>query len=174
MATQRKHFITFYSPGTFFSESTCKSIPEWDVPLAVKMAGEIVERYDAKPFGFKFSTSIISDPVPDEEGGLLQVEPKMIASSGMYHINGRLRTYDDVVNDNSEKDRILRLNMRCEDSCIVVETRNSYLSTHSFFEEDFVVDSDGNIVECGNDPKWVEYRKRKSEEFAKEYQMSQP
>ncbi len=46
MAMQ-KHFVTFYSPGTFVSEETTNPIGSWDVAAAMKMAHGIVERYAA-------------------------------------------------------------------------------------------------------------------------------
>ena len=52
----KKHFVTFYSPGTFVAEQTTKPIDSWDVELAVSMSGEIKERYGALPYGFQFST----------------------------------------------------------------------------------------------------------------------
>lgn len=56
--TMRKHFVTFYSPGTFVAEETELPIDAWDIDKAVKMAHKIVERYEARPYGFRFSTRV--------------------------------------------------------------------------------------------------------------------
>ncbi len=111
----RKHYVTFESPGTMFSESTTRPIAEWDVRVAVGMAETVLERYNAKPYGFYFSTRLAVDPVPDGEGGFLAVEEKEVARSGLHYLGGRLRTLDDVRADNKEKERILRTNMECND-----------------------------------------------------------
>jgi hypothetical protein len=50
----RKHYVTFYSPGTFVSESSTLSIEDWDTAKAVEMAKNIQERHGAKPYGFRW------------------------------------------------------------------------------------------------------------------------
>ena len=62
---QRKHYVTFLSPGTLFPEETTKSIPSWHISPACKMARGITERYDAKPYGFYFETCLVAEPVDD-------------------------------------------------------------------------------------------------------------
>ena len=168
MSTE-KHYVDFYSPGTFFDERSSQPIGAFgDVGAAIEMAKSVEERYSAKPYGFRFGTYLEADPIPDERGGTLQVEPKRIAQSGTYFINGRLRKYDEVVADNDPKESILRSNMRCNQMCIVVETRNSWKHTTSFDENDFVVNDAGGIVQRGNDPELVAYRKEVCERIAKE------
>jgi hypothetical protein len=34
MAAVKQHFVTFYSPGTFFAETSEKPIDSWDVEKA--------------------------------------------------------------------------------------------------------------------------------------------
>ena len=46
-----KHFVTFYSPGTFAAETSRKPIESWDVDKAVAMSKEIKERHGALPYG---------------------------------------------------------------------------------------------------------------------------
>lgn len=122
------------------------------------MATEIVERHGARPYAFRFETRLGADPISDGEGGTLEVISKTVARSGRYFINGRLRTLDDVVRDKKSDESILRSNMECNGYPIVCETRNGYLSTHPFEADDYVVDSDGNVIETGNAQKHVEYR----------------
>ena len=45
-----QHFVTFYSPGTFVSETSTEPIDSWDVEKAVAMSRGIVERHGAKPY----------------------------------------------------------------------------------------------------------------------------
>lgn len=51
-----KHYVTFYSPGTFMPEETTKEIESWDIKKAKDMANNIVERYNSRPYGFMFTT----------------------------------------------------------------------------------------------------------------------
>lgn len=118
----QKHFVTFYSPGTFVSETTTKEIDAWSVDLVVRMAKEIVERHRATPYGFKFKTQ--------ESDGW---EPKTVKESGMYFLGGKLLTLDDIP-DVSEN-RILRSNMRNNGYDTVIENTNSWKVTLPFNKE---------------------------------------
>lgn len=51
-----KHFVIFYSPGTFVHETTEKEIAAWNTQAAMDMARGIKERYGATPYGFQFIT----------------------------------------------------------------------------------------------------------------------
>lgn len=118
----QKHFVTFYSPGTFVSETTTKEIDAWSVDLVVRMAKEIVERHRATPYGFKFKTQ--------ESDGW---EPKTVKESGMYFLGGKLLILDDIP-DVSEN-RILRSNMRNNGYDTVIENTNSWKVTLPFNKE---------------------------------------
>lgn len=155
----RKHQVVFCSPGTLFSEMSAKDIDSWDTKQAVKMAKDITERHGAKPYGFYFETLLFSPDVPDGEGGMLKVQPKVVEKSGVHFLGGQLQTYDDVLKRNDSKEEILRSNMRYNDMWIVCVNTNSYRSTMPFEEKDALVDDQGNIVARGNDKEHVSYRK---------------
>lgn len=159
MVFKTKHTVTFYSPGTLFSEQTSKDIDSWDTKKAVEMAETISERYGAKPYAFVFRTFKTHDPVSDGEGGLLKVESKKEKESGYYFLGGKLETYDDVVKRNDPKEEILRSNMRGNEYWIVCINTNSYRSTMPFGEDDKIVDASGIVIESGDDSKHVKYRK---------------
>lgn len=165
----RKHYVTFYSPGTFVAESSTLEIDSWDTAKAVAMSETIVARYNARPYCFVFSTDIVVDDVPDGEGGTLKVEPKEVDRSGFYFLGGRLETYDDVVARNDEKESILRSNMRNNEHWIVCINDNSYRSTVPFEEDSCIVNAHGMIVQRGDDPKLVAYRSEQLVKRAKEY-----
>ena len=165
----KKHYVVFYSPGTFFDETDSQPIETFgDTQAAVELAASINQRYGAKPYGFRFVTCIELPPVIDPETGeKMEVESKQIAESGTYFINGRLRKYDEVLAENDPQESILRSNMR--QTPIVCETSNTYRHTGIFREEDFVVNELGAIVARGNDPELIAYRKEVLERIAKEY-----
>lgn len=163
MIFKTKHYVTFLSPGTLFSESSTKEIDSWDTKKAVEMAEKILERYNAKPYGFRFSTYKTHEPVSDGEGGTLEVRPKLTKESGLYFLGGKLETYDDVVRRNSDKEQILRDNMRFNDIWIVCINDNSWRATMPFEESSAIVDARGAIIEKGDDPKYIQYRQEQKE-----------
>lgn len=112
MSTVSKHFVTFRSPGTFFAEETEKPIESWDIPTAVAMAATITERYNAKPYGFVFTTRSRDDN---------DLDSHETARSGMHFIGAKLVTLAEVEARNNPKDAILLSNMRGNGYSAVVE-----------------------------------------------------
>lgn len=157
-----RHYVTFYSPGTFVSETSTKQIGEWDTAEAVKLSEAIVERHGARPYAFRFETMREGDGVADPEGVVHKVEPTKLKSSGMYFIGGNLRSYKDVVRDNRPNESILRSNMDCNRIPYVCEVTRGYLSTHPFEENDSIVDAAGNVTRTGKDADLVAYREEQS------------
>jgi hypothetical protein len=100
----QQHFVTFYSPGTFVAEETTKPIDSWSVDDAVAMAALITERYNAKPYGFRFTTR-------GREAG--DLDSKQIAASPMHYIGGKIETIEEVFLRNDPSESILRSNMEC-------------------------------------------------------------
>ena len=160
MGSRRQWFVEFMSPGTFIDETTEKPIEAPDPAMAMKMAKGIEERYGSKPYGFRFIQRLVADDVPDGEGGMLKVKPKTMQASGTHYIKGKLRTYDDVVRDADPNEDILQSNMRCNGWWVVCETRNSWRHTGIFDPDCLVVDEKGKVIERGDDPRWVAYRKK--------------
>lgn len=99
----KQHFVTFYSPGTFTSETTSKQIDEWDTATALVMAMGIVERYGAKPYAFRFTTR-------ENDGTAL--DSKETASSPLHYFGVKVETLDEIEARNDPKESILRSNMR--------------------------------------------------------------
>lgn len=66
-----KHFVKFYSAGSFVAEETVKEIDSWDVNKAIEMSKDITERYGAKPYGFRFITKGRTDADLDSTGVLM-------------------------------------------------------------------------------------------------------
>jgi hypothetical protein len=126
----KKHFVTFFSPGTFVAETTTKEIDLWDVERAMEMSGEVLERYDALPYGFQFTT---------RERGDSDFDSKEVARSGMYYLGGEVLTIDDLKKQNDPSNRILISNMEINGWDRVVVNKNSWSWTQPLKDDDVVL-----------------------------------
>lgn len=160
----RKHSVTFYSPGTFFPESSSRSISSWDTKLAVEMSKNIEERYGARPHSFRFSTMLTADPVPADDGGTLDVMPREVDKSPLYYLGGKILTYLDILERNDPKDKILISNMEGNRMWVIIENINSYRFTGEFPEDACIVNENGEITRRGNDEDLRKYRAKKNKE----------
>jgi len=127
----KKHFVTFYSPGTFVSEQTEKPIDSWDIEKAKKMARKIKERYDATPYGFRFSTRSRGDK---------DLDSKVTATSPMYYLGGKVETLAEVKARATEEDRILVSNMEINGYERIITNTNSWKCTQPLKPGDVVLD----------------------------------
>lgn len=126
----KKHFVTFYSPGTFVAETSERPIDSWDVNTAMEMAHDITERYNATPWGFRFTTR---GRGPDD------LDSKEIARSVLYHLGGRIETLAEVEARNDPKEAILRSNMRGNGWNTIIINDNSWRSTQPLGKDDVVL-----------------------------------
>jgi hypothetical protein len=129
--SMEKHFVTFFSPGTFVAETTEKPIDAWDVEKAVEMARGISERYGAKPYGFRFSTR---SRKADE------LDSKVTKTSGIYYLGGQVQTKEQVFARNDPKESILRANMECNEIDKIIINDNSWRYTGEFSDGDTLLD----------------------------------
>jgi hypothetical protein len=126
-----KHFVTFYSPGTFVHVTTEKPIDAWDVEAAQAMAHDISERYGATPFGFQFSTRTRG---PDD------LDSQVSARSAHYYLGGKIETLAEVEARNDPKESILRSNMSGNGYDKIVVNTNSWKVTVPFRDGDVLLD----------------------------------
>ena len=126
-----KHYVEFYSPGTFFPESTAIEISSWDVHQAVELSKGIKERHDATPFGFRFSTRRREDN---------ELDSKQVSQSAMYYLGGKIETLEEIESRNDPEERILLANMRMNDWNKVIVNTNSYKITRPLLKGDVVLD----------------------------------
>jgi len=127
----KQHFVHFLSPGTFVAEETVKPIKAWDEKLAVAMARSIKERYNARPYGFQFST---------RERGDKDLDSKEVKRSGTYYLGGKVETLAEVEARNDPKEDILRSNMRDNGWNKIVTNTNSWRWTQPLRKGDKVLD----------------------------------
>lgn len=125
-----KHFVTFLSPGSFVAEETTKEIESWDVDKAVKMSMQITERYNAKPYGFYFTTRSRRDE---------DFDSKQTDKSGIYYLAGKVLTLEDIKDRNDSRDDILVRNMEANGWDKVVETCSPWRWNQPLEENDVVL-----------------------------------
>ena len=125
-----QHFVTFYSPGTFVAEQTSKPIAAWNVDDAVGMAALISERYGASPYGFRFTTR---GRGPDD------LDSKVIATSPMHYIGGKVETLEEVEARNAPDESILRSNMRGNGCKRIWTSTAGWKWTQPLSDEDVVI-----------------------------------
>ena len=125
------HFVTFYSPGTFFAEDTTKPIDAWDINQAVEMAQSITERHGATPYGFRFTTRGRTDD---------ELDSKVIDKSPMYYINCKVQTLEEIKAKGDPSDRILIDNMECNKWDRVVTTTKGWSWTQPLEPNDVVIE----------------------------------
>lgn len=125
-----KHFVTYFSPGTFVAEQSSMPIDSWNVGKAQEMAGAVSERYNATPYGFQFTTR---GRGPDD------LDSKVIATSPMYYINCKVETLEEIEARDDPKESILRSNMRCNGWDRIVVTTKGWKWTQPLRAGDVVL-----------------------------------
>lgn len=126
----KQHFVTFLSPGTFFSEQSEKPIDSWDTKMAVKMSKKIKERHAATPYGFYFTT---------RERGEKDLDSKEAKRSGTYFLGGRILAIEDVKREMPEEDILIR-NMEGNKWDKVIVNTNSWKIIQPFTKKDTLLE----------------------------------
>lgn len=126
----KAHFVTFFSPGTFVAESTEQPIASWNVKDAIKMSKKIKERHGAVPYGFRFST---------RERRPKDLDSKVIKTSPMYYLGGKVYTLAQIEARNDQKDAILLSNMRANRYKRVVINDNSWHWVQPLNDKDVIL-----------------------------------
>ena len=127
----KKHFVRFFSPGTFVSETTEREIDSWDIEQAKEMARSIKERHGATPYGFRFFTRERSEK---------DLDSKITETSNTYFLGGKVRHLDFIILENKPDEQILISNMKMNGWDRVVENTNSWKITQPLEEGDVVLE----------------------------------
>ena len=133
----KRHFVTFYSPGTFVAEATTLPIKSWSVPLAISMSRGILERHGATPYGFEFST---------RERKTKDLDSKTVATSNLYYLGGKVETIDEVRARKDPKEKTLLSNMEINGWKKIVVNDNSWRWTQPYRAGDVVLDMSKTVV----------------------------
>lgn len=126
----KKHFVTFFSPGTFVAEESTFPIDSWDVDWAIKKSMEVEERYGARPYSFQFST---------RERGDDELDSHVVEKSKLFYLGGEVETLDQIKARNNPADRILISNMEGNGWDRIVRTKSPYSWTQPLLEGDTVL-----------------------------------
>lgn len=132
-----KHFVTFYSPGTFFSEQTTEPIGAWDPKAALAMASNVTERYGAKPYGFQFTTRTRGDS---------DLDSNVSATSPRYYFGVKVESLADVKARGEPEGSCLITNMECNGWPHIVSTIAGWKATLPLMPEDVVLDAAGQPI----------------------------
>lgn len=123
-----KKKITFYSPGTFVSETNVEEIEGKNlqeiITNSVLYSKSITQRYGAVPYGFT---------VQNEKG--IFFLPHMM-----------VETVDEIKNRKDVKDKILISNMENNHWKSIVTTNQGWKISQPFQDDDCIVDIFGNII----------------------------
>lgn len=128
--TVTKHFVTFYSPGTFCAEESTKPIESWDTAVALRMASSVTERHNAKPYAFTFTTRSRGDS---------DLDSKVTARSPLYYFGVKVETLAEIEARRDPNDRILIANMRGNGWPRVVTTTSGWKATMPLRDGDVVL-----------------------------------
>lgn len=127
----KKHFVTFFGPGTFVSEAETKEVKSWNVDDAIQMAADVVMRYGARPYAFQFWT---------KARGHDEFDSKEVERGPLCYLGGHLETLADVEKRNDPKEEILRSNMRINKIKQIIVNTNSWRFTGEFKDGDILLD----------------------------------
>lgn len=127
----QKHFVIFFSPGTFIAEQSEYPIESWDVQKAIEMAQSVKERYNTTPYGFQFTTRERKDN---------ELDSREVERSGMYFLGGEVLTVEQIRERNDPKERTLLLNMEGNGWDKIVVNTNSWRWTEPLRKGDVVLD----------------------------------
>jgi len=127
----KQNFVTFYSPGSFFSEETTKEVKSWDTNVAIEMAIKIKERHGAIPYGFRFST---------RERGPKDLDSKETKTSCFYYLGGKVETLKEIESRNDPNEKILLSNMKNNGFKKVIVNTNSWKFTAGLNKDDVVLE----------------------------------
>ena len=125
-----RHFVTFFSPGTFLAEITEKPIAAWHIPTAKKLMKSVKERYGATPYAFQFST---------RTRGANDLDSKVSKRSGLYYVGCKVRTLKEVEVANLPDEKILLSNMRGNGWTKIVQTTKGWKWIEVLNPEDTVL-----------------------------------
>ena len=83
----KKHFVTFYRPGTFVAETVVREVDGWNLDEARNAYDNLDDFMRTNCYGFQFFTKGRADD---------ELDSKVTDRSAMYYLGGKVETYEDV------------------------------------------------------------------------------
>ena len=158
MKTRIYYQVTFYSPGSLFSESNFKEYPILNFVQICKDAKKIKQRYNSAPYGFVWSKLELPVKIPKIEGYEVKIDPKVLEkSTGTIFITGEIIYSENLT---EKENSILKSNLESNNDGVGVINTNSYKFYSGFEKGDFIIDWGGNIIRSGNDKDLTVYRNK--------------
>ena len=129
----KQHYVEFFSPGRYKAETTMREIDSWDVDKAVEMSKTIVEKRDARPYGFHFITRGRKD---------FELDSKELDRSPKYYLGGTLRTVAELEAENDPMNRLIIKQMKSNKFDKVIINTNCWKWGVSLlvFPDDIILD----------------------------------
>jgi len=106
-------------------------IDSWDPAKAMEMAHLIKERHGATPYGFRFYERSRNDD---------ELDSRVTNTSVFYWLGGKVETLEEVEKRNDPSEKILRINMRCNNYKKIITNDNSWRHTQALGEDDIILD----------------------------------
>lgn len=126
----KKHFVTYYWPGSLVANTCGEPVEAWDVDAAKERARKFAPDR-AAPYGFRFTT---------RERGPDDLDSKQTESSPMYYLGGTVETLEQVKARATDKDYILIANMEGNKYDRIVTNNNSWRWTQPLEPNDVVLE----------------------------------
>ena len=127
----KQHYIHFLCPGTLVSECIIEKIDSWDVEIAKQLATKQLARHASKPYGFRFVT---------KERTENELDSKVVKTSPMYFLGGKVETLDEVRARNDPKEKTLLWNMEVNNFNRIITNTNSWEITLPLADDDVVLE----------------------------------
>lgn len=126
-----RHFVEFYSPGTFMAETSERPIDSWNVEAAKRLADGVAERHGATPYAFRFIT---------RGRGPSDLDSRELRRSHTYYLGGKVETIDEIRRRANPGEAILLSNMEGNGWDRVVVNDNSWRWVQPLREGDVVLE----------------------------------
>jgi len=154
--------VTYYSPGTLFSENSSFKFPNFNLADFASKAKEIKERHGAAPYGFVWEKCELPDVLPEVNGFKVTVHHKVLEKSGMNYITGDLVFASDLT---AREDSIMKSNLESNSEGIGIINKNSWKYNGFFNKKDKIVNWAGKVVRTGEDEDLMVIRNNNEEQL---------
>lgn len=128
---------------TFSNNHIRRNIDDWNVKEAIKLIENISLYY-----GLRFERRL---KTITNENGEYKVVIDILDRSGIYYINCYVETIEDLkVKPKVDENLIAQLENLGLNKIVHNVRSEELIFTYPLYEDDYVIDNEGNIIDCGN------------------------